>query len=91
MLSFQELMNNVNSAYVRKIIELLRKHHGSTLKPASLREIEKIYGLGRGNLDNWMKATPERSKLFDFIEAARKDLELSDETAYKLTIKNKKS
>ena len=82
-------MENVNKVVVKELIEELRKHHGSTLKPASLSEIATIYGTSRQNLANWMKDTPERTKLHDFIEKARKDLEWDESKAYKKVIKKK--
>lgn len=82
-------MERVNKDDVKELIEALRLHHGSTLKPASLSEIATIYGTTRQNLANWMKDTPERIKLFDFIEKARKDLEWEESKAYKKVIKKK--
>lgn len=83
-------MESVKETYVRDLIEALRVKHGSTLRPASLSEVAEIYGTTRQNLANWMRETPERSKLFDFIEKARKDLEWDEAKTYKKTIKLKK-
>lgn len=74
---------------VKELIEALRKIHGSTLRPASLSDIATIYGVSRQNLTNWMKSAPERSKMFEFIEKASKDLEWDDAKAFKKTIKKR--
>ena len=84
-------MNNVTNQAVKELIEALQELHGSTLKKASLTDLQRIYGISRQNLSNWMKSTPEQSRLFEFIEKARKDLNWDEVKAYKKTVKNKKS
>jgi transcriptional regulator with XRE-family HTH domain len=79
-----------NNMAVKELIEALRIKHGSTLKPASLSELAKIYGVSRQNLAYWMKNTPERSRMFGFIEKAAKDLEWDDAKAFKKTVKARK-
>lgn len=82
-------MNNVKNQDVKELIEALQELHRSTTKKASLTDLQRIYGISRQNLTNWMKSTPEQSRLFDFIEKARRDLNWDENKAYKKTIKKK--
>ena len=82
-------MENAKKLTVKELIEALKELHRSTTKPATLTDLASIYGVSRQNLTNWMESTPERSKMFDFIEKARKDLEWDEAKAYKKAIKKK--
>lgn len=72
---------------LKEFIEALRVEHGSTLKPAPISEIERIYGIPRGNLANWVKDSVERDRIFKFIEDGRKDLGWDEAKTYKKVIK----
>lgn len=81
-------MYSVNKSSVKELFEALFELHRSTTKKANLSDLAKIYGTTRQNLDNWMnRETPERSKLFDFIEKARQDLGWDESKVYKKTVK----
>jgi hypothetical protein len=82
-------MFNVTNQAVKELIEALQELHRSTTKKASLSDLQRIYGISRQNLANWMKSTPEQSRLFEFIEKARKDLEWDEVKTYKKTVKKK--
>jgi hypothetical protein len=82
-------MFNVTNQAVKELIEALQALHGSTLKKASLSDLQRLYGISRQNLTNWMKSTPEQSRLFEFIERARKDLGWDESRVYKKAIKKK--
>lgn len=82
-------MNNVTNQAVKELIEALQELHRSTTKKASLSDLQRLYGISRQNLTNWMKSTPEQSRLFEFIEMARKDLGWDESKVYKKAIKKK--
>jgi hypothetical protein len=82
-------MFNVTNQAVKELIEALQELHRSTTKKASLSDLQRLYGISRQNLTNWMKSTPEQSRLFEFIEKARKDLGWDESKVYKKAIKKK--
>lgn len=82
-------MFNVTNQAVKELIEALQELHRSTTKKASLSDLQRIYGISRQNLANWMKSTPEQSRLFEFIERGRKDLNWDEAKTYKKTVKKK--
>jgi len=82
-------MFNVTNQAVKELIEALQELHRSTTKKASLSDLQRLYGISRQNLTNWMKSTPEQSRLFEFIEKDSKDLVWDEIKVYKKAIKKK--
>jgi len=91
LVSFQGVTVKANRWRVRDIIEALQKLHSKDgIKPASLREVSRIYTVSHQNLSNWIKGSKKQAELFQFIEKARKALGIDEKKAYRKSVKSKR-